>query len=95
MQRVLIVLLLSMTLLAAITARFAEASDEPGASPEPSVLRQETVDDNDDTRVEVQLTVLAIILCVVVGLGVPLYLLRKKLGLVPPPPGEDATGAQH
>jgi len=53
---------------------------------------QQQVDDNDDTRVEVQLVVLGIAAFVVLGIGAAGYVLRKRLGLVPPPPGPDAGG---
>jgi hypothetical protein len=39
----------------------------------------------------VQLVVLGIAAGLVVGLGLPLYLLRKKLGLVKPPPAADES----
>jgi len=40
----------------------------------------------------VQLVVLGIAAFVVVGVGAAGYVLRKRLGLVPPPPGPDAGG---
>ncbi len=51
------------------------------------------VDDNDDSRVTVQLIVAGIAAGVVVVVGSGAYLLRRKLGLVAPPP-EPGAG-QH
>ena len=79
---------------AALMPAAASAQHEAqGAAP--AVLQQQTVDDNDDTRVEVQVTVLAVAVGVVVVLGTLLYFLRKRLGLVPPPPDPEAAGAGH
>jgi hypothetical protein len=67
------------------------------APPDPSlaVAYQRTeVDDSDDTRVEVQLVVLGIVVGVVFVFGTMLYLLRRRLGLVPPPP-EQGADAHH
>lgn len=55
---------------------------------------QQAVDDNNGTRVEVQLVMLGIAIGTVFVLGTGAYLLRKKLGLVPPPP-EEAAGGHH
>ena len=60
------------------------------ASDSPSIQAQE-VDDNDDTRVDVQLVVVALVIGTVFIGGTGAYLLRKRLGLVPPPPEQDAT----
>jgi hypothetical protein len=58
------------------------------------VHQQAEVDDNDDTRVEVQLVVLGIVIGTVFVFGLAIYLLRKRLGLVPPPP-EPGSDAHH
>ena len=55
--------------------------------------RQQQVDDNGDTRVEVQLVVLGAAVALVPGVGIGAYLLRRRLGLVPPPP--DASSDAH
>jgi hypothetical protein len=56
--------------------------------------QQAEVDDNDDTRVEVQLVVLSIVIGTVFVAGSAIYLLRKRLGLVPTPP-ESGADANH
>ena len=50
------------------------------------------VPNNDDSRVHVQLVVLAIAAFAVVIVGCSAYLLRKRLGLVAPPPDQPAAG---
>lgn len=55
---------------------------------------QQQVDDNDDTRVEVQLAVLGAAAFVVLVVGGAGYLLRKRLGLVAGPP-EQGQGGHH
>lgn len=86
-------LVLLFALQAAYSARPALASDVATAPPSAPAYQQ-TVDDNDDTRVEVQLAVLGIALGTVFVLGTGVYVLRKKLGLVPPPP-EQGTDGHH
>lgn len=54
---------------------------------------QQEVDSNDDTRVEVQLVVLGAVALLVVGVGISGYLLKKRLGLVAPPP--DQSNSSH
>jgi flagellar biosynthesis protein FliP len=55
--------------------------------------QQQQVDQHDDTRVAVQLTVLGLAAVVVVVVGTGAYFLRKKLGLTAPPPQQ--TGGGH
>lgn len=74
---VMIVLVLVMGAMAAIAAPPAHAAP-------PAQARE--VDDNDDTRVEVQLVVLGVVAASVVGVLGAAYFVRKRLGLVPPPP---------
>jgi hypothetical protein len=74
-----------------VIGRPAEAADVPSQQVAQEAYLQERVDDNDDTRVEVQLVVLGIAAGSVVGVLGGAYLLRRKLGLVPPPPGDDAA----
>ncbi len=88
-----VALVLLFALLAAFTARPALAGDVVAAPP-PTPAYQQMVDDNDGTRVEVQLAVLGIALGTVFVVGTGAYVLRKKLGLVPPPP-EQETGGHH
>jgi hypothetical protein len=95
MRALLIAVLLTGTLGTFARVAIAGASDATVEPPAPAVERQETVDDNDDTRVEVQVTVLVVVLAIVVGLGIPLYFLRRKLGLVPPPPEQPEADAHH
>jgi hypothetical protein len=94
-MRVLLAALLLTTMALAARPAIADAAGIPLTEPAAEVSRQETVDDNDDTRVEVQLVVLGVALALVVGLGIPLFLLRKKLGLVPPPPEPGAGDPHH
>jgi len=73
------------------------ASRAPASEPAAMLPLQEeqpaqTESNKDDDLVEVQLVVLGIALFVVVGVGSAGYLLRKRLGLVPPPPDQSATG---
>jgi hypothetical protein len=78
----------------AFTPVQAHASDDDGASAVAISMQQE-VDDNDDTRVEVQLLVLGLVVGVVFVGGIVLYVVRKRLGLVPPPPDDAAAGSHH
>jgi hypothetical protein len=72
----------------------ALASDYgPPAEAAASVEAQE-VDDNDDTRVQVQIVVLVVGAGTVFVLGTGAYFLRKRLGLVPPHPEQEANGHQ-
>jgi hypothetical protein len=88
-----LVLAAAVLALALSQVRAADA-DAAGVTGEAAVTvsSQQQVDDNDDTRVEVQLVVLGIAAFVVLGIGAAGYVLRKRLGLVPPPPGPDAGG---
>ncbi|MEX2245772.1 MAG: hypothetical protein WEC75_03715 [Dehalococcoidia bacterium] len=69
----------------------------PGSELTPFSLRpiQQQVADQDGTRVEVQLVVLGIAAFTVVGVGGAGYLLRRKLGRIPPPPEQPAPGSHH
>ena len=89
-------LALAVTLFAAMIAPSAAhaidaISDDASAS---ASSQAQEIDDNDDTRVEVQLVVLAVAGGTVFVLGTGVYLLRRKLGLVPPPP-EPGGDAHH
>ena len=56
------------------------------------VAYQAAVDDNDDTRVEVQLVVLGAAIGLVVVVGTAAYLVRRRLGLIAPPPEPGSDG---
>jgi hypothetical protein len=86
-----LVLAAAVLALAVAQVRAADAAGVTEAAAV-TVSSQQQVDDNDDTRVEVQLVVLGIAAFVVLGIGAAGYVLRKRLGLVPPPPGPDAGG---
>jgi hypothetical protein len=73
------------------TAATAPARTAAGTT---SPLQLQEVDDNDDTRVEVQLVVLGAVVGTVFVAGTAVYFLRKRLGLVAPPPEQDA-GSHH
>lgn len=92
MRTVLLACIAAVTLIAA--ARFealaSGVTPEAGAS-QPSIQARE-IDDNDDTRVEVQLVVLGIAVGTVFVVGSGVYVLRKRLGLVAAPPEQDAGG---
>lgn len=90
--RILTLALVLAFALYAYVARPVVASDATAAPGLASPSGQQAVDDNDDTRVEVQLVVLGIAIGAVFVLGTGAYILRKKLGLVPPPPEEDPGG---
>jgi hypothetical protein len=89
------VLLLSLVIIWALAANASQrseaASDIAGASPAVTA-RPQAIDDNGDTRVEVQLAVLGIAVGSVFVLGTGAFVLRKKLGLVPPPPEQVKDG---
>lgn len=76
---------------AAVIVAPAAYAGEGGEAPAPA---QTLVDDNDDTRVEVQLMVAGIAAFTVVGVGMTAYMLRRRLGLIAPPP-EAGSGGHH
>jgi hypothetical protein len=84
--------LLLLAALALTSASARAAGYDAQSIPERATLQQQDVDDNDDTRVEVQLVVLGIAAGTVFVLGSGAYLLRKKLGLVAPPPEQGGAG---
>ena len=94
MRLLSISLLLAATLFAVTSLRPALAAiAQPGAATE-AAMRQDRpqVSSNDDTRVRVQVGVLCAAVGVVVVAGTGAYLLRKRFGLVKPPPKQDAGG---
>jgi hypothetical protein len=94
MRRILLAFAVTLVVtMIAPSAIHAAASALGGAAPQISPQAQE-IDDNDDTRVEVQLVVLAVAGVTVFVVGTGAYVLRRKLGLVPPPP-EPGGGAHH
>jgi len=95
MRRYVVAVLLMAACAWLMGARLADAAPLTPEAGLPAVLAQEGVDDNDDTRVEVQLVVLGIAVGVVLVLGTVLYVVRKRLGLVPPPPDPETVGGGH
>ena len=91
---------LTLILAVAIAVTFLRAVDGVDAAPDipsqpaPAVSYQE-IDDNDDTLVEVQLAVVVIVFGMVFVVGSLLYLLRRRLGLVAPPPDQAAIEDHH
>lgn len=94
MRSLLLASLLAVMLATVVAASSSDAASLPPAGAATSIATQQ-VDDNDDTRVEVQLVVLGIAAFTVVGVGSAAYLLRKKLGLVKGPPDQSAAGHGH
>jgi hypothetical protein len=92
LPRTALVVALALLAATALVGNAAARSDDASPAPSAASALQEPVDQHDDTRTEVQLVVLGIAAFVVVGVGLGAYLLRKKLGLVPPPPGEQEAG---
>ena len=93
--------LLSTTLIAVIlmlaavplAGRAFAAPSTPLAPSQGATYQQRpAVDDHDESRVTIQLIVAGIAAGVVVVVGSGAYLLRKKLGLVAPPPAPGASG---
>ena len=94
---ILVIALFSIVLAAAARATPPGATSAAPYAPvgqAPPVAHQE-IDDNDDTRVEVQIAVLATVFGVVFVLGTILYFVRRRAGLVPPPPDPAATQDHH
>ena len=81
----------SATAPGSIVMSILAAKSNPAA---PAVSYQE-IDDNDDTLVEVQLAVVVIVFGMVFVVGSLLYLLRRRLGLVAPPPDQAAIEDHH
>ncbi len=89
-----ITLLLAVTLIAAASLRPAHAATAPQGYGPAVMAAADTppIDQNDDTRVDVQLLVLGAVAVVVVGIGTGAYFLRRLLGLTAPPPVQPSGG---
>lgn len=92
MRSIPLAVLLAAALVVAAAAARAEAAALPPSPGRAAVVLQQQVDQNDDTRVGVQLAVLGAAAFTVVAVGLAGYLLRRKLGLTAPPPKQDAGG---
>lgn len=90
MRFVSLILAITMLALALVPAGIASAAGDIERAAVTVSPQQETSGSDDDSRVEVQLVVLGVAAFVVVGVGAAGYVLRKRLGLIPPPPGPDA-----
>jgi hypothetical protein len=94
---------LKYLLLVVVTAAIFAATAIPraamageGEDTRPPVSQQPVdVDDNDDTRVEVQLVVLGIAAASVVGAGLAAYFIRRRLGLTAYDPAAHGAGTHH
>lgn len=101
MRRFTLVMLLLVSVIspAFLTGRASAASTPSVTQGIPAAPRQQTatstsaVPTNDDSRVGVQLVVLGIVAFVVIGIGSVAYLIRKRVGLIAPPP--DQGSGQH
>lgn len=88
-----LVLALAAAALLALSVHTSVLAADTATEQRPNIASQaQEIDDNDDTRVEVQLVVLAIAGGTVFVLGTGAYLLRRRLGLVPPPPEPGGDG---
>ena len=94
MRLLSLTMILALTLLLAATAGRAYAAPLPPHDTRAAVSYQQKthVDDHDESRVAVQLIVAGVAAGVVVVAGSGAYLLRKKLGLVAPPPAQGSGG---
>jgi hypothetical protein len=89
-----IALIIGLTLLASASIGGAYAASDPRTfEAHQTIASQQQVDQHDDSRVGVQLTVLGLAAVVVVVVGTGAYFLRKKLGLTAQPPQQ--TGGGH
>lgn len=92
-MRGLAIAILAVTVLALPATGLARAADV-AQDQRLDAAYQAAVDDNDDTRVEVQLVVVGAAIGLVVVGGTVAYLVRRRLGLVAPPP-EPGSDAHH
>jgi hypothetical protein len=88
----LILALATMVPASAVVAQRAAAADATAGSTASRAHSQQVEPAPDDDRVEVQLVVLGVAVGLVVVFGSLAYLVRRKLGLVAPPPEPDEGG---
>ena len=79
MQRLILISVLVLA-FGAVAATGAAAASSVVRDDSPAVYAQQQVDDNDDSRVNVQLVVAGIAAGVVVGIGTLAFAIRWKLG---------------
>lgn len=95
-MRLLTAMLCAVLISATATLSTAGATSIAGERDMPAPVRQQrVVDDNADTRVEVQLAVLAVAGGVVVIGGTAAYLLRRRLGLTHYDPAQHQATSHH
>jgi hypothetical protein len=81
MRRLAVILSLAMFLWAAASPASATHAADATVGGAPAIVAAQAVDQNDDSRVGVQVVVVAVAAGTVVGLGGAAYFLRRRLGL--------------
>jgi hypothetical protein len=95
LKYLLLVVLLAAAVFTAMVLPRAVMAGEGEEAPPPASQQPSDIDDNDDTRVEVQLVVLGIAAASVVGAGLVAYFVRRRLGLTAYDPAAHTGGAHH
>jgi type II secretory pathway pseudopilin PulG len=86
MRGLLLILALATMVSAGMVAQQAAAAEATLGAAANAALSQQDAQVSDDDRVEVQLVVLGVAVGFVVVFGSLAYLVRRRLGLVAPPP---------